>query len=149
MKAVIQIVNKASVVVEGKTVGKIEKGLFVLLGVKKGDTTEDCEKLASKVAKMRIFSVDDKMTNSVIDENGKILLVSNFTLYANCKKGNRPDFLNSAGSTEAEPLYNHFKEALLNNGVSGCETGVFGADMTISAECSGPVTVVLDSDDLK
>lgn len=149
MKTVIQIVESASVTVDGKTVGEISKGLLVLVGVAKGDTIEDCNKLAAKVAKMRIFCENDKMTNSVIDIDGEILLVSNFTLYANCKKGNRPDFMNSAGGSEAEPLYLDFKKALLANGVKNVETGVFGADMNINTVCDGPVTIVVDSSDLK
>lgn len=148
MKAVVQRVSGAKVTVNGETVGSIDEGLFVLLGVSKEDTAENADKLASKIAKMRIFSENDKLTNSVIDINGGILTVSNFTLYGNCKKGNRPDFMASAGGKEAWPLYLRFVDGLIKNGVKKCETGRFGEDMKVQCVCDGPVTIVIDSNDL-
>lgn len=148
MKAVIQRVSSAAVTVDGEVVGKIDNGLFVLLGVAKGDRPEDAEKLASKIAKMRIFTENGKLTKSVIDIDGGVLVVSNFTLYGNCSKGNRPDFTAAAGADEARELYRQFVDEIIRAGVKSCETGRFGADMRISAVCDGPVTIVLDSESL-
>lgn len=149
MKAVIQRVSSAAVTADGETVGKIGKGLLVLLGVAQGDTPECAEKLAAKIAKMRIFSDNGKLTKSVSDVDGGILIVSNFTLYANCVKGNRPDFTAAAGASKARELYLHFIDEIIKVGVKNCASGRFGADMEISAVCDGPVTIVLDSESLK
>lgn len=145
MKAVIERVKSASVTVDNETVGKIGDGLFVLLGVEKGDTEKEAQKLAAKIAKMRIFSENDKLTNSVIDIGGGVLVVSNFTLAGNCRKGNRPDFVTAAGADEARRLYLLFIDEIIKNGVSVCQSGRFGADMTIDSVCDGPVTIILDS----
>lgn len=145
MKAVIERVKRASVTVDNETVGKINDGLFVLLGVEKGDSEKEAQKLAAKIAKMRIFSENDKLTNSVIDIGGGVLVVSNFTLAGNCRKGNRPDFVTAAGADEARKLYLLFIDEIIKNGVSDCQSGRFGADMTIDSVCDGPVTIILDS----
>lgn len=149
MRAVIQRVSSAAVNADGAVVGKIGEGLLVLLGVRRGDTQKDAEKLASKIAKMRIFTENGKLAKSVRDVGGGVLVVSNFTLYANCSRGNRPDFTDAAGADAARGLYEHFIEEIKKAGVENCSSGRFGADMQISAVCDGPVTIVLDSESLK
>jgi D-tyrosyl-tRNA(Tyr) deacylase len=150
MKAVIQRVSSAAVTVSGETVGKINKGLLVLLGVAKSDTPELAEKLASKVARMRIFDDENgKLSKSVSDVDGGILIVSNFTLCSDCSRGNRPDFGTAAGAEQARELYLHFIDSVINSGIKNCESGRFGADMQISLVCDGPVTIALDTDSLK
>lgn len=159
MKAVIQRVSSAAVTSEGETVGEIAVGLLVLLGVANGDTIENAEKLASKIARMRIFSNESdnnadsdknkgKLTKSVIDVGGGVLTVSNFTLCGNCSRGNRPDFVGAASSSEARGLYLHFIDEIIKFGVKNCASGRFGADMQVSLVCDGPVTIVLDTDSL-
>ena len=149
MKAVIQRVTRAAVSVGSETVGKIESGLLVLLGVAEGDTDADAEKLASKVAKLRIFSDENgKLSKSVTDIDGGILTVSNFTLCGNCSRGNRSDFTAAAKAEEAKRLYLHFIDAVERSGVKNSASGRFGADMKISAELDGPVTIVIDTDTL-
>lgn len=146
MTAVIQRVLKATVSVDGMTVGSCEKGLFILLGVKEGDTESEAELLAKKVSSIRIFSdSDDKMNLSVTDIDGSILVVSNFTLCADCKKGNRPSFTGAMQPDEANRLYLRFCEHIRQNGIK-VETGSFGADMKIDPILDGPVTVILDTD---
>lgn len=145
MIAVLQRVEHASVVSDGVGTGAIGRGLFILLGVLSGDCEQDALLLAEKIAKMRIFTDDaDKMNLSVLDIGGGALVVSNFTLAANYRKGNRPDYLEAAHPSVAEPLYEHFV-ALLRERISLVETGVFGADMKISMTADGPVTIVMDS----
>lgn len=147
MKAVIQRVSSAKVETGGEIVGSIGKGLMILLGVAKGDTRENAEKLARKITGMRIFDDEKgKLNFSAADINGGILVVSNFTLCGNCAHGNRPDFMNAAGFTEARALYLDFVGALNKNGISKCETGRFGADMKVFLECDGPVTITLDTE---
>lgn len=149
MRAVIQRVSSAAVTADGETVGKIKNGLLVLLGVAKGDTPECTRKLASKVARMRIFSDGNgKLSKSVSDVDGGILVVSNFTLCASCSKGNRPDFCGAAGAEQARILYLQFIDEIINSGVKNCASGRFGADMQISLVCDGPVTIALDTDSL-
>ena len=149
MIAVLQRVRAASVVADGEPAGRIEHGLFILLGVLDGDTERDALLLAEKIAKLRIFTDEnDKMNLSVVDVGGAALVVSNFTLAANYAKGNRPDYLRAAHPTVAEPLYDRFS-ALLAERVSRVERGVFGADMQISMTADGPVTIVMDSAVLK
>ena len=149
MKAVIQRVRNASVEIDGKTVGKIGNGLLVLLGVAAGDTETDIALLARKIVNLRIFSDEaGKMNLSVKDINGEILVVSQFTLLANCRHGNRPDFLASADPKIANEYYERFK-ALLGDQVRRVESGVFGADMQVSLLNDGPVTILLDTDNLK
>ena len=145
MIAVIQRVKKASVAVDEQIVGKCGAGLLVLLGVANGDSEDDAAVLARKVTNLRIFSDEnDKMNLSVKDVGGEMLVVSNFTLLANYKKGNRPDYLNSASPSEANRLYEHFTE-LVRGELSSVETGSFGEHMEISMLADGPVTLVLDS----
>ncbi|GIV27669.1 MAG: D-aminoacyl-tRNA deacylase [Bacteroidia bacterium] len=146
MRALIQRVIKSKVIVDNQTVGKIGKGLLVLLAVGKEDTLEDVEWLASKIIQMRIFSDENgKMNKSVVDVNGEILVVSQFTLYASTKKGNRPSFTESAPPDMAKHLYEKFIEhceKLMNKRI---QTGVFAADMKVHLINDGPVTIWMDS----
>lgn len=147
MKAVIQRVKRADIVVDGKTVGEIGKGFLVLLGVVEGDTEKEAEILASKTAKLRIFEDEnEKMNLSLTDVDGEALVVSQFTLCADCKKGNRPSFTPSAAPEIANTLYENYSALLLENGIKNVENGVFGADMQVSLVNDGPVTIILDTD---
>ena len=146
MIAVIQRVKRASVLVEEKVVGSCNMGLLILLGVSVNDTQEDAKVLARKISNLRIFTDEnDKLNLSVKDVSGEILVVSNFTLLANYKKGNRPDYLNSARPEMAEKLYEYFVE-LLSEEVTRVEKGAFGEHMVIDMCGDGPITLVLDSD---
>ncbi len=146
MKAVIQRVSEASVTVEGAVVGAIEKGFLVLLGVMDGDTEADADIMAAKVAKLRVFTDEnDKMNLSVTDVDGEVLCVSQFTLCADVKKGNRPSFTPSAPPAEAQRLYEYFMERLKAEGVKNVAHGVFGADMKVRLLNDGPVTILFDS----
>ena len=132
--------------VDGRTVGEIERGLCVLLGVARGDGAADAERLARKVARLRIFpDGDGRFDRNVLDANGRVLAVSQFTLIADIKrqKGTRPDFSDAAPRDEAEPIYERFCQALAGNGVQ-VERGVFGAYMRLQLVNDGPVTIVLD-----
>ena len=145
MRAVLQRVERASVEVEGETVGSIGAGLLVLLGVAKGDTSAHADYLADKILNLRIFSDDaGKMNRSVIESGGGILAVSQFTLYGDCRKGRRPSFDDAAPPELARPLYEYFVERLRTANLL-VETGVFQASMKISLVNDGPVTFVLDS----
>ena len=147
MKAVIQRVKCADVSVDGKTVGKIDKGYMILLGVVEGDTVECAELLAAKVSKLRVFEDENgKMNLSVLDVGGEALVVSQFTLCADCKKGNRPSFTSSAHPEIANDLYLKFSQLLRDNGISKVENGSFGADMQVSLINDGPVTIIFDTD---
>ena len=149
MKAVLQRVTGACVRVEGKTVGQCGKGLLILLGVADGDGPNEAEMLATKIAALRIFSDDQgKMNKSVKDVGGEILVVSQFTLLANYRCGNRPDYKMSAPPAIANELYEYFSECLRKMGFK-VENGIFGADMQISLENDGPVTIVMYTDVLK
>ena len=146
MTVVIQRIQKAAVNADGTPSGEAEKGLLLLIGVRKGDTVEICEKSVQKIAKMRIFEDEQgKMNLSVQDIGGSVLAVSNFTLCASCRHGNRPDFFGAERPEVANRLYEHFVETLRRLGIS-TQTGVFGADMQIDAKLDGPVTIVFDSD---
>lgn len=149
MKAVIQRVTECSVAVEGKITGKIGNGFLILLGVEQDDTKIQAEKLSAKIAGLRIFTDEnDKMNLSLADIGGGVLVVSNFTLCANCRKGRRPNFEAAARPETAEPLYEYFCECMGKNGIGTVEKGVFGADMKVSLLNDGPVTLVIDTKDL-
>ena len=148
MKAVIQRVLSADVCIDGNTSGAIEKGFVVLLGVAEGDKDEYADYLASKISGLRVFTDEnDKMNMSISDIGGKMLVISNFTLCADCRKGRRPAFVNAAKPDDAERLYERFKEKLTENGVH-VESGVFGADMKVSLVNDGPVTIIMDTDEM-
>lgn len=147
MKAVIQRVQEASVTVDGKLVSAIGRGYMLLLGVMKGDTQKEAELLARKTAALRVFEDENgKMNLSVNDVNGEILSVSQFTLCADCKKGNRPSFTNSEEPERANELYEYFCNELIKNGVKDVKRGIFGADMKVSLINDGPVTITYDTD---
>ena len=149
MKAVIQRVRHASVQVEGETVGRCGEGLMILLGVAEGDTEADAELLCRKIVNLRIFTDEaGKMNRSIKDIDGEMLVISQFTLLANYRHGNRPDFLASAKPDEANRLYEYFK-ALAAKEVRSVESGVFGAHMDVELLNHGPVTIVMDSEVLK
>ena len=150
MKAVIQRVTRASVTVDGETVSAIENGLLIFLGVAEGDTPRDAEVLADKIANLRIFSdSDDKMNLNLLTVEGAALVVSQFTLCADCRKGRRPDFFGAAKPDTANELYEYFCERIKNAGVKDVQKGVFGADMKVELLNDGPVTIIIDSGDLK
>ena len=146
MRVVIQRVAGASVGVDGSTVSAIGRGLLVLVGIEKADTASDIEWLSGKIAAIRIFSdADDKMNLNVCDISGEILVVSQFTLHATTKKGNRPSFLKSAAPEKAEPLYAKFCESLEGKIGKQVGRGIFGADMKVALINDGPVTILMDS----
>ncbi len=147
MKAVVQRVKFASVKVDGNTVGSIEQGLLVLLGVTKEDTEKEAEILASKLSKLRIFTDnDDKMNLSLLDIDGDALVISNFTLAADLRRGNRPSFDPAMPPEAANELYEYFCDRLKNCGVKRVEKGVFGAEMAVELLNDGPVTITADTD---
>ena len=149
MKAVIQRVSSASVVVDGQTVGSCGRGYLILLGVADGDTELDAELLCKKIAALRIFrDENDKMNLSIRDIDGEALVISQFTLLANYRHGNRPDFLASAKPDEANRLYEYFK-GILSHELRRVECGIFGADMKVTWTNDGPVTICMDSEVLK
>ena len=148
MRAVVQRVSRAAVRVDSKTVGEIGRGLVVLLGVASGDSREAAEYLAEKVATLRIFSdAEDKMNLSVLDIQGAVLAVSQFTLLGDTRRGRRPSYIRAAAPEEAEPLYESFVEALRRHGLR-VECGVFRAMMEVELVNDGPVTILLDSERL-
>lgn len=145
MRAVVQRVKQASVTIDDVIVGNISQGVMVLLGVGKEDTVQDATYLAEKIAGLRIFTdAEDKMNLSVLDIGGQALVVSQFTLYADCRKGKRPGFSDAALPETAIPLYEQFIAELKRLGLS-VATGQFGADMLVSLDNDGPVTILLDS----
>lgn len=144
MKAVIQRVTSASVTVEGSIVGRISRGIMILLGVEKGDAEAQADWLAEKITTLRVFSDEDgKMNLSVKDIGGSLLVVSQFTLAGNCTKGKRPSFDTAAPADEGKRLYNYFVAAAMRSGVP-VETGIFQADMQVSIVNDGPVTFILE-----
>lgn len=150
MKAVIQRVIHSNVKTDGKVIGEIKKGFMILLGVMQGDTKADADKLIKKIPHLRIFEDENgKMNLSCLDVNGEMLVVSQFTLCADCSHGRRPSFIRSAAPGEANMLYEYFVEELVKAGVSRVETGCFGADMKVELINDGPVTIILDSEELK
>lgn len=145
MRAVVQRVSDASVTVDNKVIGKISHGLLVFLGVGDGDTEADMKYIADKVTGLRIFSdADDKMNLSVTDVGGEILVISQFTLYGDCRKGRRPNFTASMEPKGAEEMYEKFIAYIKEQGIN-VEHGEFGADMKVSLLNDGPVTLMLDS----
>lgn len=145
MKALIQRVTSAKVEVEGKVTGEIKTGFLILLGVGKNDTEKECEKLADKISKLRIFADSEGKTNlSLNDVGGDILAVSQFTLYADCHHGNRPSFTASGAPDKANELYGYFCECCSDKINGRVERGIFGADMQVSLVNDGPFTVMLE-----
>ena len=148
MRFVIQRVTEASVSVEGNVIGEIDKGLLVLIGVAESDTCDIADKLVKKLIGLRIFEDENGKTNlSLSDVNGSLLLVSQFTLYANCKKGNRPSFTEAGNPEKAEKLYTYIIEKCKKE-IPCVQTGRFGAEMKVSLVNDGPFTVLLDAENL-
>lgn len=148
MRLVIQRVNHASVTIDGSIVGSIEKGLLVFLGISADDTSDMLKRYADKLIKLRIFEDSEGKTNlSLGDVGGSLLIVSQFTLYANCKKGHRPSFIEAGDPQHANRLYEEFI-ALCKDSCPHVETGRFGADMKVSLENDGPFTIIFDSRDM-
>ena len=146
MRAVIQRVGKASVVVEDKKVANIQQGILVLLGVEIEDEKEDADWLANKTSALRIFSDSEgKMNNSILDVDGDVIVVSQFTLHAKTKKGNRPSYIKAARPEQAIPLYNQFKKELSKVIGKQVQSGEFGSDMQVCLVNDGPVTIIIDS----
>ena len=149
MKAVVTRVNSASVSIDGAVHGKIGRGFLILLGVGPDDTPALCRKLAEKVLGLRVFrDENDKMNLSLLDIGGEMLVVSQFTLYADCRKGRRPSFVNAAAPAEADRLYEYFQQSVKNAGVAKVEHGKFGASMQVELLNNGPVTIMLDTDEI-
>ena len=144
MKLVVQRVKKAEVKVDGHIIGKIDKGFLVLIGIKVGDTKEQADYLVKKLCNLRVFSDEnDKMNLSIKDVKGKLLIVSQFTLYGDCSQGNRPSFIEAARPEEANPLYEYFcNQCELNN--IEVQKGIFGADMKVELINDGPVTIIIE-----
>ena len=144
MKLVVQRVKKAEVKVDESIIGKIDKGFLVLIGIKVGDTKEQADYLVKKLCNLRVFSDEnDKMNLSIKDVKGKLLIVSQFTLYGDCSQGNRPSFIEAARPEEANPLYEYFcNQCELNN--IEVQKGIFGADMKVELINDGPVTIIIE-----
>ena len=150
MKAILQRVTRADVSIDGKTVGAIGRGFLILLGVEQGDDKKEAEVLAAKIAGLRVFTDEnDKMNLALSDVNGGVLVISNFTLCADCSHGRRPSFIAAARPETAEPLYDFFCDKMRDNGIDKVERGVFGEDMQVSLINDGPVTIDINSKDLK
>jgi D-tyrosyl-tRNA(Tyr) deacylase len=150
MRAVIQRVRRGQVTVEGQAVGEIGLGLVILLGVGHSDGPVEADRLAAKIANLRIFADDKGKTNlSLLDVGGEALVISQFTLYADCRKGRRPSFVSAARPDVAAPLVETFAAELRRSGVGRVETGEFGTMMLVEIENEGPFTIVLDTDDLR
>ena len=146
MRAVIQRVSEASVVFEDEKVANIQQGLLVLLGIETEDSKEDADWLANKISALRIFSDSEgKMNNSILDVDGDVIVVSQFTLHAKTKKGNRPSYIKSARPEQAIPLYDQFKKILSEVIGKQVQTGEFGSDMQVCLVNDGPVTINIDS----
>ncbi|MCE2963061.1 MAG: D-aminoacyl-tRNA deacylase [Chitinophagales bacterium] len=146
MRAVVQRVSQASVVVDGKTEGTIDLGFMILLGIGTDDTREDIDYLVSKISQLRVFGdVEGKMNLDIKSVNGNCLVISQFTLYANTKKGNRPSFIEAAAPEQANHLYEIFCAQLSSQIGKSVEKGIFGADMKVSLINDGPVTILYDT----
>lgn len=145
MRAVVQRVSSSNVKVNGEVIGSIGRGLNVLIGISNDDTIEDLKYIKDKIVNLRIFEDEnDKMNFSVLDVKGELLIISQFTLYGDCRKGRRPNFMNAKGGEEAKVLYLKFVEMLKETGLN-VQTGEFGADMKVDIQNDGPVTLLLDS----
>lgn len=148
MKAVIQRVSKASVTIEGKKVANITNGLLILLGIVNEDTADDITWLTKKICNLRIFNDDNGVMNkSLLDCNGEVIVVSQFTLHASTKKGNRPSYIKAAKPDVAIPLYENFVQQFENDLGKKVQTGQFGADMKVELLNDGPVTIIIDTKD--
>jgi len=148
MRALLQRVSRASVVVDDTTVGEIGHGFLILLGIGQGDGEVQVKQLTDKIIHLRVFEDDEgKMNRSLLDSDGQVLVISQFTLYADIRKGRRPGFTNAAPSLVAEPLVEHFKEAIAAHGIK-VEGGIFGAHMGVELLNNGPVTIWMDSEEL-
>lgn len=149
MRAVLQRVSEGRVSVEGRTLGEIGPGLVILLGAGEGDGQVEADRLADKIANLRIFSDAEGKTNlSILDVDGQALVISQFTLYADTRKGRRPSFVHAAAPEIAAPLVDYFAERLRMAGIRRVESGEFGAKMLVEIHNDGPFTIVLDTDDL-
>ena len=145
MRAVVQRVTYSSVKVDGEIVGEINKGFNVLLGISKEDTEEDMKYIKDKIINLRVFNDEnDKMNLSLLDVKGELLLISQFTLYGDARKGRRPNFMDALGGDEARKFYEKFIEMMKDTGLK-VQTGIFGADMKVDIKNDGPVTILLDS----
>lgn len=145
MRAVVQRVTSSKVSVDGNVIGEIGNGFNVLIGIAKDDTLEDLQYIKEKIINLRVFSDEnDKMNLSLLDIKGEILAISQFTLYGDCRKGRRPNFMEAKGGSEAKELYDEFIKLLKTSGLK-VETGEFGADMKVEINNDGPVTLLLDS----
>lgn len=148
MKLLIQRSKKSKVLVDNKIVGEIEKGLVVLVGFTHKDTIDDIKRLTKKLVNLRIFDDDNHIMNkSILDVKGQILSISQFTLYADCKKGNRPSYINSMKANEAKKLYELFNEEIKKYNIH-LETGIFQSDMLVEISNDGPITIILESEEL-
>lgn len=146
MRAVVQRVKKANVKVNDEVIGEIKKGLIILLGIRGEETTQEKEYIADKISNLRIFEdEDEKMNLSVKDISGEVLVVPNFTIYGDCRKGRRPSFFDAARPEIAEPMYNEIINLISKEGIN-VESGKFKADMEVNIVNDGPVTVILDSE---
>ena len=146
MRLVIQRASEASVKIEDEIVGKIQQGLVILIGIEEQDTTEDADWLIQKISQLRVFSDENgKMNLSILEIKGSFLIISQFTLHASTKKGNRPSYIKAAKPEIAIPLYNYFIDSLKTNSNLLVETGKFGADMKVALVNDGPVTIIMDS----
>ncbi|KUY14433.1 D-tyrosyl-tRNA(Tyr) deacylase [Elizabethkingia miricola] len=145
MKVVIQRVSESEVVVENQSVGKIGKGFMLLIGIDESDEKQDADWLVQKILNLRVFGDEEgKLNLSILDIKGELLCISQFTLIADYKKGNRPSFIKAAKPDKAIPLFEYFKEEIAKSGLK-TESGIFGADMKVSLTNDGPVTIVMDS----
>lgn len=149
MKAVLQRVSHANVVVDSQLVSEIDNGFLILLGVENGDTKEHADVLSKKISGMRVFEDENgKMNLSLTDTNGSVLVISQFTLLADCRKGRRPSFVNAGAPDMANELYEYFCQRIKADGIENVKKGIFGADMKVSLLNDGPVTILLDSKEL-
>ncbi len=150
MRVVVQRCVRAEVRIDGNSVGKIGQGFMLLVGITETDTTAEADLLAKKIAQLRVFEDEaGKMNLAIRDVGGAILSISQFTLYADCSKGNRPSFVRAARPEQASPLYDYFNETLRTTYGLTVETGRFGADMKVDFINDGPVTILLDTDDAR